>query len=159
VGDNSSLIVIPFDSSSEKSINDAINTLKIQYSITSLSVVIANAGMVEFYGTILQTPIQGTRDHYNTNTVGVLALFQAVHPLLANTPGGVLPKFVTISSTVGSIGIMEPLNATAYGMSKAALNWLTRNIHLEHSGLIAFPIHPGYAIPRTISCILFERQS
>ena len=57
VGDNSSLIVIPFDSSSEKSINEAINTLKVQYSITSLSIVIANAGMVEFYGTVLQTPI------------------------------------------------------------------------------------------------------
>jgi len=146
LGDNSSLIIIPFDSSSEKSINEAINILKIQYSITSLSIVIANAGMAEFYGTVLQTPVQGARDHFNTNTVGVLALFQAVHPLLVDTTSGALPRFVTVSSTVGSIGDMEkwPMNATAYGMSKAALNWLTRNIHIENSGLIAFPIHPGW---------------
>lgn len=34
---------------------------------------------------------------------------------------------------------------TAYGTSKAALNFVTKRIHLEHSdeGFIAFPIHPG----------------
>jgi len=146
VGESSSLIIVPFDSSSEKSINEAITTLKSQHSISFLSIVIANAGMVEFYGTVLHTPIQGTRDHFNTNTVGVLALFQAVYPLLVAAPDDGLPKFITVSSTVGSIEDMEkwPMNATAYGMSKAALNWLTRNIHIENPGLIAFPIHPGW---------------
>jgi norsolorinic acid ketoreductase len=148
VGNGSTLITVPFDASSESSITNAINILKAQYSIKSISVVIANAGMVEFYGTVLQTPVQGTRDHYNTNLVGTLALFQAVHPLLAPSSEGLLPKFITISSTVGSIGAMEnwSMNATAYGMSKAALNWLTKNIHIENPGLIAFPIHPGYVL-------------
>ena len=134
--------------------------LKSQYSITSLSVVIANAGIVEFYGTVLQTPVQGARDHFNTNTVGVLALFQAVYPLLVPPPEGGLPKFVTISSTVGSIGDMEhwPMGATAYGMSKAALNWLTKNIHMENPDLIAFPIHPGY-VTLTFSTFLLLNGS
>ena len=34
---------------------------------------------------------------------------------------------------------------TAYGTSKAALNFVTKRIHIEHSGegFIAFPMHPG----------------
>jgi norsolorinic acid ketoreductase len=146
VGKGSALITVPLDASSETSITNAIHTLKTQYSITSLSVVVANAGMVEFYGTVLQTPVQGARDHYNTNVIGALALFQEVYPLLQSSPEGVLPKFVTITSTVGSIGAMEDwsMKATAYGSSKASLNWLTKNIHIENPGLIAFPIHPGY---------------
>lgn len=104
--------------------------------------------MVEFEGTVLQTSIQGTRDHYNTNLVGNLALFQNIFPLLKTYDDGALPKFITISSAVGSIGDMEnwPMNATAYGMSKVALNWLTKNIHIENKGLIAFPVHPGYVL-------------
>lgn len=112
--------------------------------------MIANAGIVAFHGTALQTPIQAVLEQYTTNTVGVLALFQAVHPLLLPS-GATVPKFVTVSTTVGSIGDMEnwPMHATAYGMSKAALNWLTKNIHIENPNLIAFPIHPGYVTPLT----------
>ncbi len=148
-GSGSSLITVPFDASDESSIFKAISSLKEQYNITSISVVIANAAIAEVYGTVLETPIQGTRDHYNTNTVGTLALFQAVYPLLLPSPSGVLPKFITISSCVGSIGDTESWrsNAVPYGMSKAALNWLTKNIHIENEGIIAFPIHPGYVFP------------
>jgi norsolorinic acid ketoreductase len=122
--------------------------------ITYLSVVIANAGMAEFYGTVLQTPFNGAIDHFTTNTAGTLALFQATYPLLTATRESI-PKFITISTTVGSIGDMENwrMNATAYGMSKAALNWLTKNIHIENPDLIAFPIHPGYVFPHENSFI------
>jgi len=146
VGKGSSLVVVPFDSSSETSIRNTIATLKTKHSVKTISVVIANAGMAEFYGTVLQTPIQGALDHYRTNTAGTLALFQAVYPLLLPSGANPIPKFVAVSSTVGSIGDMEkwPMNATAYGMSKAALNWLSRNIHIENPNLIAFPIHPGW---------------
>jgi norsolorinic acid ketoreductase len=145
VGKGSNLITILFDTASDVSIFAALATLQTEYSITSVSIVIASAEMAKFYGTVLHTPVQGARDHYNTNTVGILALYQAVYPLLLPSPDGVLPKFVTVSSIVGSIGDMErwPMNATAYGASKAGLNWLTKYIHLENTGLIAFPIHPG----------------
>lgn len=77
--------------------------------------------MAEFYGTALQTSIPGAKEHFTTNTIGALVLFQAVWPLLEK---GNKPRLVTVSSTVGSIGDMEkwPMNATAYGASKAALN-------------------------------------
>lgn len=77
--------------------------------------------MAEFYGTFLQTPIQGFKDHLTTNTVASLVLFQATWPLLQKAKE---PKFVTVSSTVGSVGDMESwmMSAGAYGASKAALN-------------------------------------
>lgn len=37
-----------------------------------------------------------------------------------------------------------PIPATAYGASKAALNYVVRKIHVENEGLIAFPLHPGW---------------
>jgi norsolorinic acid ketoreductase len=48
---------------------------------------------------------------------------------------------------VGSIGDMEsmPLKSSAYGGSKAELNYIVRKIHFENPGLIAFPISPGWA--------------
>jgi norsolorinic acid ketoreductase len=143
------LVIISLDIASETSVNDAIKTLKSEHSITSLSIVIANAGISAFYGTVVQTPVQSAIDHYNINAIGVLVLFQAVYPLLVALPNGVLPKFITVSSTVGSIADMEqwPINATPYGMSKAALNYLTKKIHIENPNLIAFPIHPGYEFP------------
>lgn len=72
----------------------------------------------------------------------MLALFQAVFPLL----GGEGKKFVAISSAVASIGDMEkvPMKSTAYGASKAALNYVIRKIHCENEGLIAFPLNPGW---------------
>jgi norsolorinic acid ketoreductase len=99
-GTGSSLIVIPLDSSSETSIFEAIDILKSKYFISTLDVVIANAGIAHFYGTALQTPIQGARDHYNVNTLGALALFQATYPLLsaASKKGASIPKFVPSES-------------------------------------------------------------
>jgi len=76
------------------------------------------------------------------NTIGVLALFQASWPLLQKSKQ---PIFMALSSGVGSIGDMGsiPLLATAYGASKAALNYIVRKIHYENEALIAFVISPG----------------
>jgi NAD(P)-dependent dehydrogenase (short-subunit alcohol dehydrogenase family) len=38
------------------------------------------------------------------------------------------------------------LPVTAYGSSKAAVNYIVRKIHFENPDLIAFPIHPGYVL-------------
>ncbi|TVY81853.1 Norsolorinic acid ketoreductase [Lachnellula suecica] len=143
LGPGSKLIVVKIDSSVTTDPLAAIDFLKSEHKVTSLDIVIANAGMVEFYGDVTQTPIDGMKDHLNVNTVSVLALFQAVWPLLKE---GKTPKFITVSSTVGSIGEAEKwqLKACAYGASKAALNYLTKVIHIENPGLIAFPIHPGW---------------
>ena len=83
------------------------------------------------------------REHFEVNTVGALVLFQAVLPLLEAAQ---TPKFVPISTIVGSIGAVEKINipTMAYGASKAALSYVTTKIDLEYPNIIAFPLHPGY---------------
>lgn len=51
------------------------------------------------------------------------------------------------------------MSATAYGASKAALNWITKNIHIENPKIIAFPLHPGYVLATfaSTSFFLFHR--
>ena len=88
------------------------------------------------------------KEHIEVNALGALALFQATLPLLQNTRtarGSGMAKFVTVSSPIGSIGGMEqrPFPMSAYGASKAALNWMTRKMHFEHEGLIVFALDPG----------------
>jgi norsolorinic acid ketoreductase len=144
-GNGSKIIIVKLDNANTDDPSNVVKSLITQHGIDRIDIVIANAGMAEFYGPALATPMQGFKDHLTVNTVAALALFQATWPLLKKSSS---PKFVPVSSTVGGIGDMEkwPMSATAYGSSKAALNWLTRNIHIEHPSLIAFPIHPGYVV-------------
>lgn len=87
------------------------------------------------------------KEHYQVNVIAPTLLFQAVLPLLEKSIGldGKEPKFVTVSSAAGSIGAMEacPFPNAVYGPTKAALNYLTRKIHTEHTGITAFATEPG----------------
>ncbi|KAF5717631.1 ketoreductase [Fusarium globosum] len=76
-------------------------------------------------------------------SVTPLLLFQATCPLIHAAKAS---KLVTISSGAGSLGFMENLKVenTAYGSSKAALNFITRRIHFENPDLVAFSINPGW---------------
>lgn len=98
------------------------------------------------------------RLHYETNVLGNAVLYQEIYSLLKPRQDGTLPKWMAISSTVGSIGLIGkvPVNGLmAYGSSKAALNWLTRGIHEENGGVVAFVVHPGY-VPSLLRCSCLE---
>lgn len=88
-------------------------------------------------GTVLETPPDVLQEHFNINAAGSLIIFQATYHLLkASTK---LPKFIPISSGVGSLTayISAPMGNSAYGVSKAALNYLARKIHFENDWLSA----------------------
>lgn len=127
--------------------------------------MIANAGISAYFGKATETPAEQMRDHFSVNTIGSLLLFQATASLLSLAER---PKFVAISSGAGSIGGMEALKDvqnTAYGASKAALNFVVRRIHFENPSLIAFCVNPGWlrtdvrksnpGIPRVLTFISF----
>jgi len=135
----SKIVVVKISSTSETDAKAAVEELK-QQGIHKLDVVIANAGIVNYYGPIVTTPIDQLRDHFEVNTLGFIILFQAIWPLLEQSKD---PKFVYISSPAGSIGAGLPIPAAAYGASKAAGNYLTAKIHQEHPSLTAFAISPG----------------
>lgn len=67
--------------------------------------------------------------------MGPVVLFQALHSLLRVSPQ---PRFITISVSVACMGgpqVMLPIGSAAYGASKAALNYVTRKLHLENNWL------------------------
>jgi len=142
-GNNTNLITVKYDALSETAAGDAVATLKSQYHITNLDLVIAVAGIAKYYGKVVETPIKEVHEHLEANTFGPLILFQAVWPLLEKAS---VPKFVVLSTVFGSTGDLEKyqLPAMAYGTSKAAVNYIVRKIHFEHPNLITFPINPGW---------------
>ncbi|KII87104.1 hypothetical protein PLICRDRAFT_112652 [Plicaturopsis crispa FD-325 SS-3] len=108
-----------------------------------IDIIIANAGIADTWATAHEVPISEVERHFKVNAVGPLVLFQAFYPLLQAAPG--IPKFAFISTFGGSIesGAASPLGLSAYGPSKAALNFLSRKIHFENERLVSFAIHPG----------------
>jgi norsolorinic acid ketoreductase len=108
-----------------------------------IDVVIANAGIGNYHGPGVTTPISTVEEHFRVNTLGPLILFQALYPLLKERQ---TRKFIIISSTAGSITDMMPIPALAYGASKAATNFIARKLHSEHlaEGFVIFPVHPGW---------------
>ncbi|KAI5892419.1 NAD(P)-binding protein [Schizophyllum commune H4-8] len=107
-----------------------------------LDVVIANAGIGEGFEAATGISPQVMLKHYEINSNGPLVLFQAAHPLLKESK---TPKFVAISSGIGSIALASklPVLAYPYGASKAALNWIMRKLHHDFSDFTIFPINPG----------------
>ncbi|KAI0105032.1 hypothetical protein GGR51DRAFT_560636 [Nemania sp. FL0031] len=80
---------------------------------------------------------------FNLNALGPLRLYQAAKPLLDKS---IAPKWVAVTSAVGSIGNMEKFGAhvaPAYGVGKAGLNWITMAAHCGNQDWIAFVVHPG----------------
>lgn len=142
-GAGSRSLLVKIDSSSQSDALTAVEFLRSQHGIKRLDLVVANAGVSKYFGKAEETLVQEMLDHFTVNTVGPLLLFQATCSLLSESPR---PKFVTISSGAGSIGMVEQLKVenTAYGASKAALNFVTRRIHYENPNIIAFCINPGW---------------
>jgi norsolorinic acid ketoreductase len=126
----SKVIVVKIDSQSETDAKEAVSQLSTQHNITSLDVVIANAGIAHSGTSVAQTSSESLRDHLNTNAIGPVLLFQAFRPLLQASKCG-NPVFLATSTVVGSIGGQEALAGlppvlSPYGASKAALNWVVR---------------------------------
>jgi NAD(P)-dependent dehydrogenase (short-subunit alcohol dehydrogenase family) len=134
---------VKIDSLSETDALTAVETLKSEHKIAKLDIVIANAGIANYFGKARVTPVKEMIEHYQVNVVGPLLLYQATAELLDASPE---PKFFTISSSAGSISYQEnlPLEDSAYGSSKAALNFLSRRIHFENPKIVAAPVHPGW---------------
>ncbi|KAH6999339.1 aflatoxin biosynthesis ketoreductase nor-1 [Ilyonectria destructans] len=149
-GEGSRLVLVKIDSQVDTDAAAAVAQLRGEHGITSLDVVIANAGIAHSGTTVSNTNPDAIRDHINTNTIGPVTLFQAVSPLLkANQNGN--PIFLPISTIFGSIGGQDYLSQvppvmSPYGASKIALNWIVHRIHREESWITAFVVHPGLVL-------------
>ncbi|KAL4813664.1 Intradiol ring-cleavage dioxygenase [Aspergillus spinulosporus] len=117
--------------------------------IRHIDVLVANAGFATPMTPALSTSASDLRASFEVNTIAPLLVFQAFWPLLKKAQSGT-PKAIFMSSSVGSIGAQEPFPSGAYGPSRAAGNWLTRALHLQHEadGLVAVALHPGWVKTR-----------
>ena len=87
---------------------------------------------------------------WDTNVFGVLAIYQAMMPILRDTPNA---RIVNVSSGVGSLTLVSDPNSplrpffnATYAASKTALNALTlaMAIELEADGIPVNAVSPGY---------------
>ncbi|KZO92371.1 NAD(P)-binding protein [Calocera viscosa TUFC12733] len=127
--------------SAERADNEAA-IAEIKRTTGKLDVVIANAGIAKFWGTILNTPLDEMREHWEVNVIGPTVLFQSAWPLLKAAPK---PEFAIITSIAASIaaGAVLPAGFLAYGASKTGANFLGMKLHSEHAELVVALIHPG----------------
>jgi norsolorinic acid ketoreductase len=140
---DSEVVLVKIDSALETDTREAVDTLKSQYGIDKLDIVIANTGISNYFGKAKVTPAEEMAAHFRINAVTPLLLFQAAAPLLK---AATAPEFIVLSSGAGSLASVEklPVENTAYSASKAAVNFVTRRIHCKNPKLIAFPINPGW---------------
>jgi NAD(P)-dependent dehydrogenase (short-subunit alcohol dehydrogenase family) len=105
-----------------------------------LDVLVNNAG-VGLFGAFEATPMSTTREVFETNTFGVLALTQAVLPGMRARGSGVIVN-VTSSATLAPM----PLVA-AYTASKMAVEGFTASLAFEVApfGVRVKLVEPGYA--------------
>lgn len=83
--------------------------------------------------------------HLEVNTLGLLRLFRATAQLLLSSKQ---PRFVYISSGLASLAGVECSSSltAAYGVSKAAGNYLVKKIDAEYANVVALAIDPGYVL-------------
>ena len=132
-GDTTRLRVLPLDVTSDTSIAALIEVAG------PIDVLVNNAG-VGAVGAFEVTPMSLVRQLIETNTIGVMAMCQAVIPQMRERRSGTIVN-VTSSVTLGTF----PL-AAAYTASKQAIEGFTGSLahELAHFGIRTKLVEPGY---------------
>lgn len=133
-GDTSRLRVLPLDVTDEASIAALVETAG------PIDVLVNNAG-VGAVGAFEATPMSLIRQLLETNTIGVMAMCQAVIPQMRARRSGIIVN-VTSSVTLGAF----PL-AAAYTASKQAIEGFTGSLahELAYFDISVKLVEPGYA--------------
>ncbi|KAF3492193.1 aflatoxin biosynthesis ketoreductase nor-1 [Arthroderma uncinatum] len=148
-GENSILYVVQVDFSiptTPKSIRERFTAAT--GDLGHVNTVICAAGYITTVVPSIEMTAEQLRECFEVNTIGPLMVLQAIRDLLekGNEATGLPSKFVVLSSSVGSIGGMEPFPGGAYGPSKAAVNHIVKSIHhqMAGTGLVSVALHPGW---------------
>ncbi|KAH7173131.1 uncharacterized protein B0J16DRAFT_405397 [Fusarium flagelliforme] len=112
----------------------------IASKVDHVDILICNAAVSPPMTLAAQTPAEDLRTAFEVNTIGPLTVFQGLWPLLQKSAA---PKLINMTSSVGCITFQE-VPGGAYGPSKAALNWITRALHIQNESLVTVALHPGW---------------
>ncbi len=130
-------IALAADATDPAAVNRAVVAILEAYG--RIDILHNNVG-IGVVGGMADTDLAQWRSIFDTNVTSAFLTCKCVLPVLERQGGGAI---INVSS-IGSLGIARvPL--TAYGMSKAALNFLTRAIAVEYAGrgIRANAILPG----------------
>ncbi len=140
---------VPLDVTDARSAQEAADWIDREYG--RLDILVNNAAIAIGGGPPSQTDLGAMREVYETNVFGVIAVTNAMLPLLRRAPAA---RIVNVSSEVGSIGSMtdpaSPLSqmpaGLAYPSSKSALNMITAMYAKELRGtpVKVNAANPGY---------------
>lgn len=128
------LRVLALDVTDEHSIRNAVE------AAGPIDVLVNNAG-IGFLNAVEGTPMSTAREIFETNTLGTIAMTQAVLPQMRERKSGVI---VNVTSTV----TVRPLHLlSVYTASKSAVNAFTESLalELEPFGVRARIVLPGRA--------------
>ncbi len=141
---------VQLDVTDAKSVTRAAEWVEAEFG--RLDVLVNNAGIArrEGSGPPSQTTLAALRDTYETNVFGVVAVTNAMLPLLRRAPAG---RIVNLSSELGSITSMTAPGSPMAGMasipypsSKTALNMVTAMYatELRDTPIKVNAANPGY---------------
>ncbi|MFF4807139.1 SDR family oxidoreductase [Micromonospora chersina] len=141
---------VPLEVTDAASIAAAAELVEREYG--HLDVLVNNAGIIRADGAGLpsQTTLDTLREVYETNVFGVVAVTNALLPLLRRASAA---RIVNVSSEVGSIAVMtDPegalfaLTSIPYPSSKTALNMITAMYakELRDTPIKVNAANPGY---------------
>jgi len=123
--------IVPLDVTDPASIAAAIE------AAGPIDALVNNAG-IGFLNAVEGTPMEAVRDIFETNTLGTIAMTQAVLPQMRQRRAGVIVN-VTSSVTLRSLPLLS-----VYTASKAAVNAFTDSVALE---LAQFGIRVRVVLP------------
>ncbi|XP_049520681.1 uncharacterized oxidoreductase TM_0325-like [Dermacentor silvarum] len=130
------VLVVPGDLAVERDVEDVVQ--KTAKHFGKLDILVNNAG-IHLKGCIQSTSVEDFNKVWRTNFLGPLCMIKNAVPYLRQTKGSI----VNISSVGGLTAVQ--LNV-AYGVTKAALDHLTRCAALENApyGVRVNSINPAY---------------
>ena len=133
--------VLPLDMDDEKTFETA--KAEVLKMTDSIDVFINNAGICNAHEKVLDTSKEDFLSHFYTNTLGPFFLLRTFHDLVKK---GSQKKVIFVSSTAGTISLEPTYVSSAYGLSKAALNFGVRQIarDLSEEGFTVVAVHPGF---------------
>ncbi|CAH2352204.1 uncharacterized oxidoreductase [[Candida] railenensis] len=136
--------IVTLDVASEESV-DALDEQLKKVAPDGIDVYIANAGIFNPLFTVKDAPRHIWLDHYKANVLGPILTYQVLYPYLLKKD---TRKIIFISSRNSSISQYFPFSVSAYGQSKAALNYTGKELssELEAENFTVISLSPGVVL-------------
>ena len=144
--------VVQLDVTEERSINDAIHSIKSD--VGKIDVLVNNAGY-GLNGAFEDLAMEEIKAQYETNLFGVIRVTQAVLPIMRKQKSGII---VNISSGAGRFGYP---GGSAYVSTKFAIEGLSESMayELEPFGIRVVLVEPGVIKTNFVNSIVAAKKS